>query len=82
MLSSVNMKIEISKETLEKTNRCQKNFSCLSGARKDMCVVGPDDMELLVICKSDEKCGYKTPLYDKIICACPTRKELLERYDI
>ena len=76
------MKIEISEETLKKTTRCRKGFSCLSGTRKDMCVVDPKDMKLLIICLSDENCGYKTPLNDKIICACPTRKELLERYKI
>ena len=76
------MKLEISEETLKKTTRCHKRFSCLSEARKEMCVVDPDDMKLLIVCRSDERCNYKTPFNDKIICACPTRKEILERYNI
>ena len=76
------MKIQISDETINKTTRCQKGFSCMSGTRTDMCKVELHNKELLITCLSDENCNYKTSVHDATYCACPTRKEIFECYKI
>jgi hypothetical protein len=58
----IGMKKEIGEDILKKTNRCEKEFSCLSGERNELCKVESSSgyQTLFVKCMSDEQCCYRT----------------------
>ena len=77
------MQFKISDETLKRTIKCKKNYSCLSGKRKDVCEVAEYvHKNLHYLQCGAEDCIYRTPLDAVYICACPTRKEIYDRYGI
>ena len=78
------MKFNISDKILRDTSKCKKDFSCLSGERKDLCQVKPRTYKIYdyIECKNEEGCIYQTPLDNVFICACPTRREIYDRYGI
>lgn len=77
--------IDINPKTLKETIRCKNEFACLENenyvcrvAKVENCIAGT----LLFIDCKDRSCNYKTFFGDSIICNCPTRKELYNRYKI
>ena len=74
----------VSEETLEGTKRCKKDFSCLNGQRKDLCEVESciNGEVLFIKCMNDEFCPYYGSFGNSIICYCPTRKELYNKYGV
>jgi len=78
------MEIEIPGVVLKNTNRCKKNFSCLSCEKKDLCEVQEfvGGEVLFIRSKDDQFCDYMMPFGNRFICGCPTRKEIFRRYKI
>ncbi|VVB97249.1 Uncharacterised protein [uncultured archaeon] len=78
------MNIQINKGTLEKTTKCNKDFSCLSGKMNELCKVelNVEDKIHFVNCVTTEPCNYKMPFGYSFVCQCPVRKELFNRYKI
>ncbi len=70
--------------TIRATTKCDKEFSCLEGSRQDLCSVkycinrGISFVE----CANDNNCYYKTSYGDGMICLCPVRNELYNKYKI
>jgi hypothetical protein len=78
------MQFKISSNTLKNTIKCKKNFSCLSKQREGVCEVAEyvyRNVQYLQ-CAGEADCIYRTPLEAVYVCACPTRREIYERYRI
>ena len=76
------MKYEMEGETLAGSTKCGRYFDCLLEGRCARC-----EIERLVVgtgaCLKDadpEPCPYKVDTGTSLICTCPTRIELFERY--
>ena len=76
--------VYVSDVTIKATTRCHKEFSCLCGSRKDLCPVDYyiSDGLTFVTCVGDTNCDYRTPYGDSVICLCPVRIELYNKYSI
>jgi hypothetical protein len=78
--------LTVNKDTLEKTTKCNKNLSCLSGEREDLCKVGVSmsSRNVVVRCVDNEQsCKYWASFGgSEGACLCPTRIELYQRYGI
>jgi len=78
------MKLHISDESLKATTHCKKAFSCLTGDRKDLCTVEQCVSEKIhfIKCLNDSFCFYRHSFGMGHFCACPTRQELFNKYEI
>lgn len=76
--------MEIAKEILDKTTKCQKGFKCLKNDNHVYCKVENcvSNKVHFVRCLSGNYCNYKLPFGNSIICNCPTRKEIFNKYGI
>lgn len=76
--------VQVDEETLKKTTKCNKDFSCLFGEKNELCQVelNVDDKIHFVKCKSVEPCNYRRSFGYSFVCSCPVRKELFNRYNI
>jgi hypothetical protein len=68
----------------QKTTKCRKNFSCLSGGTPlcsvELCI---ENNIHFIKCVSNESCSYKVPFgYSSHVCICPVRKEIYNNYKI
>lgn len=76
------MNIKIDDDIIQKTTKCRKNFSCLSGetplCKVDECMGGA----IFIKCKEQNPCEYRAYFGYSQICCCPIRKELYHRYKI
>ena len=72
----------VSDVTICATTKCNKNFSCLTGTRKDLCPVDYCINQGLtfVECVEETDCNYRTPYGDSVVCLCPVRIELYNKY--
>ena len=77
------MNIKVDNDILQKTTKCSKNFSCLSGG-KPLCSVEQciENNIHFIKCVSNEPCIYKVPFGYSFVCICPIRKELYNNYKI
>ena len=78
------MKLYVSNEVMQATSDCKKGFSCLGGKSKDLCKIGTSfDGEIhFIVCLDEIKCSYNRSHEDGIICDCPIRKEIYNKYKI
>lgn len=75
------MKYEISDEVREKTDKCEKNFFCLSGEGNGFChIIDRTGDTFFVKYKKDKNCPYNLSFGDSFICNCPTRAEIYRIY--
>lgn len=75
--------IVINKSTLKKTIWCTKNFKCLNkGNPCDCRITSSVKGESHFVNCSENNCTYKMNFGNGIICNCPTRKELYNKYGI
>jgi hypothetical protein len=83
------MKIEISDEVIKRTTKCHVNFSCLNNEENPECwddeplcpVTREINKDLLIVEGNDNfHCNYKSLFGDDIVCSCPVRYEIYERY--
>ena len=75
--------MEISKKILDETVHCQKDFDCIKNnnicCKVDYCV---DKTVHFVKCSEENYCRYKMNFGYSLICNCPTRKEIYNKYGI
>jgi hypothetical protein len=78
------MIFKVDDSTINKTTRCEKNFSCLSEKRDDLCNVfyNIGDAVHFVECQHTEPCDYLFPYGHSFFCTCPVRKEIFHRHNI
>lgn len=81
------MKITISEDVLEKTTRCENDFSCVSinkCDKLDLCKVLFMDNENMLHVEINEEsaCPYHWLFGLSHICHCPIRKELYFNYNV
>jgi hypothetical protein len=86
------VKIEINNIIIDKATKCHANLSCLNDKdtpkcsdRLAMCPVESKigDGMVFVNFNHDISCIYNIPFVDnQIICNCPVRYEIYERYNI
>jgi hypothetical protein len=80
----LSVKIAVSANVIERTTRCQRQFSCLSGAVESLCeveyvVVG----ELYCLKRTSWRgCSYERRFGDTFLCICPVRQEIYDRYGV
>ncbi|MBI5664684.1 MAG: hypothetical protein HZC49_06320 [Nitrospirae bacterium] len=76
------MKFDINSDTLNKTDRCRDNYSCLTGEGKCLCEVESHfDKNILFIKTPKILCNYYMSFGYSHICKCPARKEIFYRYN-
>lgn len=77
------MNIKIDDNIIQKTTKCRKNFSCLSGEINHICKVEECMSEIIFIkCAEQNPCKYRTYFGYSQLCSCPVRRELYFRYKI
>ena len=79
------MELDIDQNILKQITNCQKNASCLSCDKRDLCKVIiriGDDMIFVEARRQFFYCNYKDFLGSSFSCTCPARKELYIRYRI
>lgn len=82
---SAQVEIIVSQKTIDRTNLCEKNFSCLKGEKGDMCeiIYTVGESTLITLCGSKPFCPYCKIFVDiQGICFCPTRIEIYKKYGI
>ena len=76
----------VDKEILDKTIKCNNNFSCLSGKNDCLCEVnkylGNGTGVVFINPSEHKKCNYIMNYGNKYICNCPTRSALYEKHNI
>lgn len=74
----------IAEETLARTLRCQKGFSCLKSPREDLCLIDScvNGQIHFIKCLNKERCAYQGTFGHGVICYCPTRKELFNKHGV
>jgi hypothetical protein len=75
-------RLEIGKEVLRKTTKCEMEFACLSG--DDKCLFNVEhtiqDSVFYVTCE-EEDCPYRVSHgFMGAVCSCPARVEIYKRH--
>ncbi|MEW6599330.1 MAG: hypothetical protein AB1499_00010 [Nitrospirota bacterium] len=78
------MKLEISEQAINNTKRCRKNFACLSGSGHCLCKLTYcfNGKSYFIKPERNLLCNYKVTFSGSVLCSCPTRKEIYNRYRI
>lgn len=77
----MDVKLEVSQEIRQKTDKCWRGFACLSDAEAGVCAVHDHVGGVLFVEKIKQAyCPYDVTFGYSHICACPVRRELFERY--
>jgi hypothetical protein len=78
------MTYDISKEIIEQTNKCPREFKCLTGEKKDLCRVQKHTRrdELMLVPINQCFCPYIMSSGRSYICKCPTRMEIYQRFGV
>ena len=78
------MSIHISEDILKQTNRCDKNFICLSDGGEHLCKVVSfiNDEVCFVEFSKGKICDNKMPFGNSIMRICHTRKAIYRQYGI
>jgi len=74
----------VSEETIKNTQKCHKDFSCLKGQGDDHCAVDSciNGKVHFVECLEKKYCSYQTSFGYGLICHCPVRKEIYNKYGV
>jgi len=77
------MNIKVDDNILQKTTKCRKDFSYLSGETPiysvELCI---ENKIHFIKWVSNESCSYKVPFGYSYVCIYPIRKELYNSYEI
>jgi len=67
-----------------KTTECEKNLSCMSEKRKELCKITRkvEDKVYFVECQETELCVYRLSFGAAFICNCPVRKAIYNKYNV
>ena len=75
------MKLHVNRELLQATTRCAKGFACLNGDESCLCHVADCVLgDVIFVEIKNQFCPYILHFGDKIICACPVRKDIYNKY--
>lgn len=76
-------KLHIAESILKSTDKCLKNFACLTDG-ECLCEINQclNRNNLIINYNKNNPCQYKISMGNEILCSCPTRKELYNRYNI
>jgi hypothetical protein len=74
----------VSEETSAETKRCKKGFSCLTEQSENLCQVESciSGEVHFIKCLNKVFCSYRGTFGEGVICYCPTRKELYNKYGV
>lgn len=74
--------MEIDRNIIAQTLRCEKNFDCLNNYKHVYCKVENcvNNSVHFIKCLDNNYCTYKMPFGNSFICTCPTRKEIFHKY--
>ena len=77
------VKFKVSQTTLNQTDKCRNDYSCLSGKKECLCSVTDsfDGKVLFVKPLCSNECGYKMSFGYSYVCNCPIRKEIYNKYN-
>jgi hypothetical protein len=69
---------------IKKTIQCEKNYSCLSEDREELCKVTHivEDEVYFIECRDIESCSNRLPFGYVFMCTCPVRKAIYKKYKI
>ena len=69
---------------IRKTTECEKNLSCMSEKREELCKITRkvEDKVYFVKCQEAESCSYRLSFGDSFICNCPVRKAIYNKYNV
>jgi len=77
------MKLEISEGIIQQTTKCDRDFECLKSGCKPNCEVKDCvSGKVHFVDKHNGYCRYSFRFGNGIICSCPVRKELYNRYKV
>lgn len=80
------MALKVSEKTVNNTTQCTKGFSCLSGERGDLCMVGVSlgSHHAILKCVDNQRSSTYWTSFEGAegSCLCPTRIEIYQRYGI
>lgn len=78
------MVLGVSEESRRETTRCEKDFTCLSGSKPDLCKVEycVDGRVHFIKCLNQELCSYRLFFGKRAFCSCPVRKELFNNHGV
>jgi hypothetical protein len=78
------MTYEISKNIIEQTNKCPREFKCLSGKKADLCKVQKHTKKgaLMLVPINPCFCPYIMSSGRSYTCNCPTRNEIYKHYGV
>lgn len=74
----------INENVLKDTRRCRKNFICLTGEGECLCELRYcyNGKSYFIKADNNTTCNYKVSFANHVLCSCPTRKEIYNRYRI
>lgn len=80
--SNKSFHMEIDKNIIADTVKCEKNFDCLTGNNLVYCKVENyvNNEVHFIKCTDRLRCSYKMSFGDSFICTCPTRKGIFNKY--
>lgn len=78
------MAVEIDKQIINEASKCNKDCVCISSQSSPYCsikdcVVGEIHF---INCLEANFCPYKIPFGEGIVCSCPVRKEIYNKYKV
>ena len=76
------MHISVSDEARRAATKCEKVFSCLEGGRNDLCEVESciDGKVHFLKCLNDSYCSYQQSFGYGVLCSCPVRMEIFNKF--
>lgn len=78
------MTFHINDETKLAAHRCNFKYSCLLNSNWKPCkVIGVfDNEEYFVFCENEVKCNFQSDYEERVLCTCPVRKEIYDKYKV
>ncbi len=74
---------KVAPDTLESADKCQRNYVCLNEETPPLCPVKDCvNCEIHFISVNTFYCAYFLYFGDEVICTCPVRKELFNKYEV
>jgi hypothetical protein len=72
----------VNRATIEACTECPRGHACLHESRQELCRVSGcvDGAMHFVVCVHEGPCPYKHSVWDRILCNCPIRREIHNKY--
>ncbi|MHC4127292.1 MAG: hypothetical protein ACYSUA_03830 [Planctomycetota bacterium] len=64
--------------------KCPRGHSCLQKGEGGLCRVSScvDGAMHFIACAHDGPCPYKQPVWERLVCSCPVRREIYNKYKV